>query len=157
MNKFNVNCQSHKARPHKNVPPESVKDNRVITVNGIWVVGWQTNIAQLHLIARDPMVHHSKARIKGRPSWKSQMVNYIDLKAVYLNKQTKTQVVSIWQTTFSQRKPLLVKTKYTHCYKKLFLTYFCLHFLPTKLTFILFLVLRDHNLQPIFPDYFEQR
>lgn len=49
------------------VPSESVKNHRVVAVNGIWVVWWQANIAQLHLIARDPMVHHSKARIKGRP------------------------------------------------------------------------------------------
>lgn len=72
-----------KATPHyKSLPSESVEDNRVVTVNGIWVVWWQANIAQLHLIARDPMVHHSKARIKWRPPWKTQMVNY--RKAVYL-------------------------------------------------------------------------
>lgn len=72
-----------KATPHyKSLPSESVEDNRVVTVNGIWVVWWQANIAQLHLIARDPMVHHSKARIKWRPPWKTRMVNY--RKAVYL-------------------------------------------------------------------------
>lgn len=64
----------NKDKPHReSLPSERVKNNRVITVNGIWV-GWgQANIPQLHLVAGDPMVHYSKAWIKWRPTWKTKM------------------------------------------------------------------------------------
>lgn len=49
------------------VPPERVKDNGVITVNSIGVARWQTHITQLHLVAGNPMMHHSKAWVEGGP------------------------------------------------------------------------------------------
>ena len=52
---------------HIIVPSEGVKDNRVIAVDGFWVVWGEAHVAHLHLVTRDPMMHHGEARIKGTP------------------------------------------------------------------------------------------
>ena len=49
------------------IPPESVEDHRVVTVNGIRVVGGKTQVTHLHLIAGDPMMHHGEAGVEGSP------------------------------------------------------------------------------------------
>ena len=63
---FFISALDH-VRKNGSIPPESVKDHRVVTVNGIRVIGRQTQVPHLHLIAGDPMVHHREAGVEGSP------------------------------------------------------------------------------------------
>lgn len=51
-------------------PSERVKDNRIITVDGVWVSWWQTQVSHLDLIAGNPVLDDGEARIEGGPPYK---------------------------------------------------------------------------------------
>lgn len=50
------------------LPPESVKDQRDVSMFSISVSWRETRGADLHVITGNPMMHHSQAGVKGRPA-----------------------------------------------------------------------------------------
>lgn len=80
----NVNAMGLFHHPIMTLPPECVKDQRVVCVFRISVSWRETHGSDLHVVAWNPMMHHSQAGIKRWPAWKKNKTKKEKKKRVWM-------------------------------------------------------------------------